>query len=148
MGGMVAWGDCQSVGSESCSINVEALTGEEPLLRVVMTRVMGHVALGLCDGERPVALGLDAALLPAGSTMMVCPIGCAVSSTGQGVLVGIYGAVQLQAVAAEAPPAGTTAPASRAQKAPVPASGPEEQRARRQREQLMVLARRLAGVMQ
>jgi len=130
MGGMVAWGDCQSVGSESCSINVEALTGEEPLLRVVMTRVMGHVALGLCDGERPVALGLDAGQLPAGSTVMVCPIGCAVSSTGQGVLVGVYGVVVAPAKASGA------------------ASLAEEQRHRRQREQLMVLARRLAGVMQ
>jgi hypothetical protein len=97
---------------------------------------MGHVALGLCDGERPAALGLDAAQLPAGSTVMVCPIGCAVSSTGQGVLVGVYGAV----VAPSAPKAGPLAS--------VPGPGPEEQRARRQREQLMVLARRLAGVMQ
>jgi len=88
---------------------------------------------------------------------MVCPIGCAVSSTGQGVLVGIYGAGQVQAVAAEAPPAGTTKVAAKG--APAPAAvaptpgaasgaGPQEQRARRQREQLMVLARRLAGVMQ
>jgi hypothetical protein len=28
MGGVEAWGDCQSAGSESCSINVEALSGE------------------------------------------------------------------------------------------------------------------------
>jgi hypothetical protein len=94
--------------------------GDDVLLRVAMARVLGHVALGLCDGERPSALGLDAGQLPAGSTVMVCPIGCAVSSTGQGVLVGVYGVVQ----------------------------APEEQRARRQREQLMVIARRLAGVMQ
>ena len=63
--------------------------------------------------------------LPAGSTVMVCPIGCSVSSTGQGVLVGIYGPV--------------AAPEKR------PGA---EQRAHRQREQLMVLARRLAVVMQ
>jgi hypothetical protein len=103
-------------------------SGDDILLGVAMAPVMGHVALGLCDGERPVALGLDASELPAGSTVMVCPIGCAVSSTGQGVLVGVYGAV-----ASSAPKAGLA---------------PEEQRARRQREQLMVLARRLAGVMQ
>jgi hypothetical protein len=100
--------------------------GDDLLLRVAMARVLGHVALGLCDGERPVALGIDASELLAGATVMVCPIGCAVSSTGQGVLVGIYG----PGVAPEKRP------------------GPEEQRARRQREQLMVLARRLAGVMQ
>ena len=28
MGGAGAWGDCQLAGSESCSINVEALSGE------------------------------------------------------------------------------------------------------------------------
>ena len=55
--------------------------GDDFLLGVAMARVMGHVALGLCDGERPAALGLDASELPAGSTVMVCPIGCAVSST-------------------------------------------------------------------
>jgi hypothetical protein len=109
--------------------------GDDVLLRVAMARVMGHVALGLCDGERPAALGIDASELPAGATVMVCPIGCAVSSTGQGVLVGIYGPV-----ASSAPKAGPLAPA--------PGPGPEEQRARRQREELMVLARRLAVVMQ
>ena len=101
-------------------------SGDDVLLGVAMARVMGHVALGLCDGERPAALGLDASELPAGSAVMVCPIGCSVSSTGQGVLVGIYG------------------PGA----APVKGPGAEEQRARHQREQLMVLARRLAGVMQ
>jgi len=39
--------------------------GDDVLLGVAMARVMGHVALGLCDGERPVALGLDASELPA-----------------------------------------------------------------------------------
>ena len=101
-------------------------SGDDVLLSVAMARVMGHVALGLCDGERPIALGLDANELPAGSTVMVCPIGCAVSSTGQGVLVGMYGPVA----------------------APAKGPGAAEQRLRRQREQLMVLARRLEGVMQ
>jgi hypothetical protein len=111
-------------------------SGDDVLLGVAMARVMGHVALGLCDGERPAALGLDASELPAGSAVMVCPIGCSVSSTGQGVLVGIYGPV----VPSSAPKAGPLAPA--------PGPVPEEQRLRSQREQLMVLARRLAVVMQ
>ena len=122
-------GSLQVLAAEGRSPQLPLEPGDEVLLRVAMARVMGHVALGLCDGERPSALGLDAAQLPAGSTVMVCPIGCAVSSSGQGVLVGIYGAV----VAPSAPKAGLA---------------PEEQRARRQREQLMVLARRLAGLMQ
>jgi hypothetical protein len=129
-------GSLQVLAAEGRTPQLPLEPGDDVLLRVAMARVMGHVALGLCDGERPAALGLDAAQLPAGSTVMVCPIGCAVSSTGQGVLVGVYGAV----VAPSAPKAGPLAS--------VPGPGPEEQRARRQREQLMVLARRLAGVMQ
>jgi hypothetical protein len=136
-------GSLQVLAAEGRSPQLPLEPGDDVLLRVAMARVMGHLALGLCDGERPAALGLDTGQLPAGSTVMVCPIGCAVSSTGQGVLVGVYGA----------PPAGSTnavAKGSPAEAAMVPASGPgpEEQRARRQREQLMVLARRLAGVMQ
>ena len=146
-------GSLQVLAAEGRSPQLPLEPGDEVLLRVAMARVLGHLALGLCDGERPAALGLDAGQLPAGSTVMVCPIGCAVSSSGQGVLVGIYAAAQVQAVAAEAPQAGNTkvvAKGSPSQAALVPASGPgpEELRARRQREQLMVLARRLAGVMQ
>ena len=122
-------GSLQVLAAEGRTPQLPLDPGDDVLMRVAMARVMGHVALGLCDGERPAALGLDAGQLPAGSTVMVCPIGCAVSSTGQGVLVGVYGVV----LAPSAPKAGLA---------------PEEQRARRQREQLMVLARRLAGVMQ
>ena len=90
-------------------------SGDDVLLGVAMARVMGHVALGLCDGERPAALDLDANELPAGSTVMVCPIGCTVSSTGQGVLVGIYGP--------------GAAPAKGPEEAPPSAPGAEEHRA-------------------
>jgi hypothetical protein len=150
-------GSLQVLAAEGRSPQLPLEPGDDVLMRVAMARVLGHVALGLCDGERPAALGLDAQQLPAGSTVMVCPIGCAVSSTGQGVLVGVYGVGQLQAVAAAAPPAGSTkvvakGSPSQAAMAPTPGAAtgpvPEEQRARRQREQLMVLARRLAGVMQ
>jgi len=50
---------------------------------VAMAKVMGHVALGLCESERPASLAIDEAQLPAGSTLMVCPIGCAVTSVSQ-----------------------------------------------------------------
>jgi hypothetical protein len=92
---------------------------------------MGHVALGLCESEQPSALAIDPAQLPAGSTVMVCPIGCALSNAGQGVLLAIHAPVGVQAQVATV--------------------GQEEQvepQLRRKREQLMVLARRLAGVMQ
>lgn len=64
--------------------------GEETLVGVAMAKVMGHVALGLCESERPAALSIDEAQLPPGSMLLVCPIGCAVSNAGQGVLVGIF----------------------------------------------------------
>ena len=103
-----------------------------------MAKVMGHVALGLCESERPASLAIDEAQLPDGSTLMLCPIGCAVTSAGQGVLVAIFEPV----VVAQGPPARVV----RVNLAG--AAGQEEQRLRRQREQLMVLARRLAGVLQ
>jgi hypothetical protein len=69
---------------------------------------------------------------------MICPIGYAVTSAGQGVLVAIFQPV----VVAQGPPA-------RGSRVDLTGgAGQEEQRLRRQREQLMVLARRLAGVLQ
>lgn len=71
--------------------------GDETLLGVAMAQVMGHVALGLCKSEQPSAFAIDAAQLPAGSTVMVYPIGCALSSAGQGVLLAIHAPVGVQA---------------------------------------------------
>jgi hypothetical protein len=135
-------GSLQVLAAQGRTPQLPLEPGDDVLLGVAMAPVMGHVALGLCDGERPAALGIDASELPAGATVMVCPIGCAVSSTGQGLLVGVYGPV---AAPAKGP---VQAPGKRPVKAPPSAPGAEEQRARRQREQLMVLARRLAVVMQ
>jgi hypothetical protein len=115
--------------------------GDETLLGVAMAQVMGHVALGLCESERPSALAIDPTQLPAGSTVMVCPIGCALSSAGQGVLLAIHAPVGGQA------PVGAQALA-RGSQAAMATVGQEEPQLRRKREQLMVLARRLAGVMQ
>jgi hypothetical protein len=115
--------------------------GDETLLGVAMAQVMGHVALGLCESEQPSALAIDAAQLPAGSTVMVCPIGCTVTSAGQGVLLAIHAPLGGQAsVGAQA--------LERGSQAAVATVGQVELRLRRKREQLMVLARRLAGVMQ
>ena len=144
--------------------------GEDALVGVAMAKVMGHVALGLCESEQPAALSIDEAQLPPGSTLLVCPIGCAVSSAGQGVLVGIFAPATAvaPAAAAEAPPASApfqtlppSLPPARGASAalvegPPPrvvalhqaGVGQEERRLRRKREQLMVLARRLAGVLQ
>jgi hypothetical protein len=105
---------------------------------VAMAKVMGHVALGLCESERPAFLAIDEVQLPAGSTLMICPIECAVISAGQRVLVAIFEPV----VVAQGPPA------LGSRVALAGGAGQEEQRLRRQREQLMVLARRLAVVLQ
>jgi hypothetical protein len=81
------------------------------------------------------------AQLPAGATVMVCPIGCAVSSTGQGVLVAIQ-------APAGAPVRAGVAQGVQSREVPNSQAGEQkEPRLRRQQEQLMVLARRLAGVM-
>jgi hypothetical protein len=71
--------------------------GDETLLVVAMAQVMGHVALELCESEQPSALAIDPTQLPAGSSVMVCPIGCALSSAGQGVLLAIHAPVGGQA---------------------------------------------------
>ena len=64
--------------------------GHDNLIGVAMAQVMGHVALGLCVSERPASLAINEIQLPAGSTLMLCPIGCAVTSAGQGVLMAIF----------------------------------------------------------
>ncbi len=123
--------------------------GADTLVGVAMAKVMGHVALGLCESERPAALTIDEAQLPPGSTLMVCPIGCSVSSAGQGVLVAIHApAGQTPTPARGSSAAKAEGPAPSDAAIPPAEVGQEEQRLRRKRAQLMVLARRLAGVLQ
>jgi len=164
------------LAAQSRTLQLPLPPGEETLVGVAMARVMGHVALGLCESERPAALSIDEAKLPVGATLMVCPIGCAVPSAGQGVLVGIFAPVGGGAGLRTAPQAPAQGPApslppalggsgalaaergagaALAAEGVLPragaadrAMGQEEGRLRRQREQLMVLARRLAGVLQ
>ena len=45
--------------------------GGGTLMGVAIAQVMDHVALGLCENERPSFLAIDEAQLPAGSTLMV-----------------------------------------------------------------------------
>jgi hypothetical protein len=123
--------------------------GADTLVGVAMAKVMGHVALGLCESERPAALTINEAQLPPGSTLMVCPIGCSVSSAGQGVLVAIHAPAGQTPPPARGPSAAQAEGPAPSEAAIPPAEvGQEEQRLRRKREQLMVLARRLAGVLQ
>jgi hypothetical protein len=55
---------------------------------VAMAMVLGYLPWGSVRASAPLTfLAIDEAQLPAGSTLKVCPIGCAVTSAGQGVLV-------------------------------------------------------------
>jgi hypothetical protein len=96
--------------------------GDETLLGVAMAQVMGHVALGHSESEQPSALAIDPAQLPAGSTVMVCPISCAVTNGGQGVLLAIH-----EPVGGQASPVGAQALALGGLQAVVAAAGIAQQ---------------------
>ena len=85
--------------------------------------------LGLCECEGPLALNLDVAELPKGATLMICPIGFTAKAKPTGLLGALY-----------------DRPSSAALPEPMPAGNALAARKllqRRQREQLMLLARRL-----
>lgn len=133
-------GSLKVLAAEGETAQLPLQPGQERLVSVAMARVLGHAALGLCESEQPVALNLEAADLPPGTAVMVCPIGCsALQPTG--LLLGFY---------APEPPAPLTASAGQ----PSPATGernPDSQKHlsdrerlhRMQREQLMLFSRRL-----
>jgi hypothetical protein len=75
------------------------------------------------------ALNLDEAELPKGATLMICPIGCTAKAQPTGLLVALYDHPST-AVLPDPVPAGNALAA-------------RELLQRRQREQLMLLARRL-----
>jgi hypothetical protein len=99
-----------------------------------MAKVLGHAALGLCESERPLALNLDEAELPRGTTLMICPIGCTATAQPTGLLVALY-----------------DRPSTAVLTAPVPANNAlaaRELLQRQQREQLMLLSRRLGQLLE
>ena len=119
----------QVLAAEGRTPQLPLQPGQEALVSVAMAKVLGHAALGLCESERPLALNLDEAELPKGATLMICPIGCNAKARPTGLLVALYDRPST-AVLPEPLPAGNALAA-------------RELLQRRQREQLMLLARRL-----
>jgi hypothetical protein len=108
--------------------------GQQALVSVAMAKVLGHAALGLCESERPLALNFDETQLPRGTTLMICPIGCTARAQPTGLLVALY-----------------DRPSTAVLTAPVPANNALAAREllhRQQREQLMLLSRRLGQLLE
>ncbi len=123
----------QVLAAEGRTPQLPLQPGQQALVSVAMAKVLGHAALGLCESERPLALNLDEAELPRGTTLMVCPIGCTAKAQPTGLLVALYDR-PAAAVLSEAVPAGNALAA-------------RELLQRRQREQLMLLSRRLGQLL-
>ena len=124
----------QVLAAEGRTPQLPLQPGQEALVSVAMAKVLGHAALGLCESERPLALNLDEAELPKGATLMICPIGCTAKARPTGLLVALY-----------------DRPSSAALPEPLPAGSAlaaRELLQRRQREQLMLLARRLGQLLE
>ena len=124
----------QVLAAEGRTPQLPLQPGQQALVSVAMAKVLGHAALGLCESERPLALNLDEAELPPGTTLMICPIGCTARAQPTGLLVAIY-----------------DRPSTAVLTAPVPANNALAAREllhRQQREQLMLLSRRLGQLLE
>ena len=121
-------GSLKVLAAEGQATQLPLQPGQESVVSVAMARVLGHAALGLCESEQPVALNLDATDLPRGTTVMVCPIGCTAKTLPTGLLVGFY---EPDFPRRPAPTSATASPHARGLLH------------RQQREQLMLLSRRL-----
>jgi hypothetical protein len=123
----------QVLAAEGRTPQLPLQPGQEALVNVAMAKVLGHAALGLCESERPLALNLDETELPRGTTLMICPIGCTAKARPTGLLVALYDRPR-GAVLADPIPAGNALAA-------------RELLQRQQREQLMLLSRRLGQLL-
>ena len=124
----------QVLAAEGRTPQLPLQPGQEALVSVAMAKVLGHAALGLCESEQPLALNLNEAELPKGATLMICPIGCTAKAQPTGLLVALYDRYST-AVLPDPVPAGNALAA-------------RELLQRRQREQLMLLARRLGQLLE
>jgi hypothetical protein len=124
----------QVLAAEGRTPQLPLQPGQEALVNVAMAKVLGHAALGLCESERPLALNLDEAELPRGTTLMICPIGCTAKARPTGLLVALYDRPR-GAVLTDPIPAGNALAA-------------RELLQRQQREQLMLLSRRLGQLLE
>jgi hypothetical protein len=124
----------QVLAAEGHTPQLPLQPGQQALVCVAMAKVLGHAALGLCESERPLALNLDESELPRGTNLMICPIGCTAKARPTGLLVALYDRPRT-AVLSEPIPAGNALAA-------------RELLQRQQREQLMLLSRRLGQLLE
>ena len=124
----------QVLAAEGRTPQLPLQPGQQALVSVAMAKVLGYAALGLCESERPLALNLDEAELPPGTTLMICPIGCTARAQPTGLLVALYDRPRTAMLT-------ESAPASNALAA-------RELLQRQQREQLMLLSRRLGQLLE
>jgi len=109
--------------------------GQPAVVSVAMAGALGHAVLGQCESERPLALNLDESELPRGTTLMICPIGCHVrAQQPTGLLIALYDRPTTAAALQPQPAASTPAAAG-------------ELLQRHQREQLLLLSRRLGQLL-
>jgi hypothetical protein len=124
----------QVLAAEGRTPQLPLQPGQQALVSVAMAKVLGHAALGLCESERPLALNLDESELPPGTTVMMCPIGCTARAQPTGLLVALYDRPRTAGLS-EPVPAGNALAA-------------RELLQRQQREQLMLLSRRLGQLLE
>ena len=100
--------------------------GQQPLLGLEMAEALGHVALGLCASEGPGALPIIVRT-PAGSdgVLLLCPVGCDGRLLSRALLLGLH-----------------DPPSNHSQGDGARGDGPA-----RQQEQLLLIARRLAELL-
>jgi hypothetical protein len=124
----------QVLAAEGRTPQLPLQPGQQALVSVAMAKVLGHAALGLCESERPLALNLDESELPQGTTLMICPIGCTAKAQPTGLLVALYDRPRTAVLTEPVPPGNVQAARELLQ--------------RQQREQLMLLSRRLGQLLE
>ena len=137
-------GSLKVLAAEGETAQLPLQPGEERLVSVAMARVLGHAALGLCESEQPSALNLEAADLPPGTTVMVCPIGCS-QLHPTGLLLGLCAPERPVPSASAGQPRPSPGVRSSDPQAPL---SERERLHRLQREQLMLFSRRLGLLLQ
>jgi hypothetical protein len=137
---VVEWhkgGSSQVLAAHGRHEQIGLVPGHETVVGVAMARVLGHVALGLCESEHPEALPVPQGL-PPGSDLLICPIGCTASGgTAKGASGGLLLAVF------ERPSAATPSSLD----ASATGASTVERLHRRQREQLMLISRHLGELL-
>ncbi|MFM7548627.1 MAG: hypothetical protein ACKO8I_07075 [Cyanobacteriota bacterium] len=118
--------------------------GQQPLLSIEMAEALGQVSLGLCASEGPGALPITVPT-PAGTAagsngiMLLCPVGCNSPTAARPLLLALHGP-------APAPYGATNGGKGSRREGPT-GQGPGGLDTQRQREQLLLITRRLGELL-